>query len=166
MDSLFLSLNGNGNKVYSSISIEYRKHNWNMHSTINLDLYILLRHKRELLPQIQTWKFTWMFHLLHSFDSQHFPKTHRAWVLELSQELFILIHYSNYLFDLQSSSYIYIYKLKTLLWEAISLTLNTLITIYLETYLQKFNWIALYMKYVTHLKIRNWFFFHALTSSN
>ena len=61
---------------------------------------------------------------------------------------------------------LYIYKLKTLLCEATNLTLNTLITIYLETYLQKFNWIALYMKYVTHLKICNWFFFHALTSSN
>ena len=34
-----------------------------MHSIINMDLYILWLHKRELLWQIQTWKFTRMFQL-------------------------------------------------------------------------------------------------------
>ena len=97
-----------------------------------------------------------MFHLLQSFGSQHIPKPQSLSSSTLQRVFFLLllfilcISFSSFcicpcLCDLQSSSSSYRQTKIASLW-SYWLTLNTVINIYLKTYLQKFNSTALYMR--------------------
>ena len=118
-----------------------------------MELYILSPHNKELQLQLQTWKFTRMFHLLQIFFSQHFPK-HKTLSLSISFEIFysspllltsffyVSLWHSLFFFSSLSSDFVQSFsftyrKTKTLLPTYIKecnnfLTLKNVITFYLK----------------------------------
>ena len=153
----------NVKNIYSSNSWEDVEHKWNMHSTMNYGfIFILSWHNKELHPQLQTLKFTRMFHLLQSFDSQHFPKIQSlsSWTIHVvfpssSPFSFMYIFFSvslSSIYNTSSSSYRQTKNASL----STDLTLKIIITIYLKTLIRLiYIWETWTFHYV-RLSNRNW----------